>query len=173
MHLLSFSLLTCIGSNIWIIICHCHSKGQLILKAIYGLLTSPKKRTDEFVLFAFLLFTANKSNLSVRFLGESTAANLLFDFIWPLVHIFYVFFLHVNRRSRFFSFRSPIRFYCLAMSQAKHCWLWSKSIVSHCLSHFLWCSNVNMAATEGTWGGQNCVSLNNWKPQRQHRKSLW
>ena len=36
------------------------SKGQLISKAIYGLLTSPKKRTDEFVLFAFLLCTANK-----------------------------------------------------------------------------------------------------------------
>ena len=59
------------------------TKGQLISKAIYGLLTSPKKRTDKFVLFAFLLFTANKSNLFVHFLGESTArlANLLFDFI--------------------------------------------------------------------------------------------
>ena len=49
------------------------SEGQLISKAIYGLLTSTKKRTDEFVLFAFLVFTANKSNSSVRFLGESTA----------------------------------------------------------------------------------------------------
>ena len=28
------------------------SKGQLISKAMYGLLTSPQKRTDEFVLFA-------------------------------------------------------------------------------------------------------------------------
>ena len=27
-------------------------KGQLILKAVYGLLTSPKKQTDEFDLFA-------------------------------------------------------------------------------------------------------------------------
>ena len=44
-------------------------KGQLISKAIYGLLTSTKKRTDKFVLFVFLLFTANKSNYSVRFLG--------------------------------------------------------------------------------------------------------
>ena len=44
-------------------------KGQLISKAIYGLLTSPKKRTYEFVLFAFLPFTANKSNSPVRFLG--------------------------------------------------------------------------------------------------------
>ena len=49
------------------------AKGQLISKAIYDLLTFPKKRTDEFVLFAFLLFTANKSNSSVHFLGESTA----------------------------------------------------------------------------------------------------
>jgi hypothetical protein len=46
-------------------------KGQLISKVIYGLLTSPKKQTNEFVLFAFLLFTTNKSNSSVRFLGES------------------------------------------------------------------------------------------------------
>ena len=48
-------------------------KGHLISKAIYGLLTSPKKQTDEFDLFAFLLFMANKSNLSVQFLGESAA----------------------------------------------------------------------------------------------------
>ena len=56
------------------------TKGQSISKTIYGLLTSPKKRTDEFVLFAFLLFTANKSNLSVRFLGESTAHRPAFWF---------------------------------------------------------------------------------------------
>ena len=49
------------------------TKGQLISKAIYGQLTSPKKRTDKFVLFAFLLFTANKLNSSIRFLGESMA----------------------------------------------------------------------------------------------------
>ena len=54
------------------------TKGQLISKAIYGLLTSPKKQTDEFVLFAFLLFTTNKSNSSVRFLGESTARQSAF-----------------------------------------------------------------------------------------------
>ena len=49
-------------------------KRQLISKAIYGLLlTSPKKRTDEFVLFAILLFTANKQNSFIRFLGESMA----------------------------------------------------------------------------------------------------
>ena len=59
----------------------CQLKGHLISKAIYGLLTSPKKRTEKFVLYAFLLFTANKSNLSVRFLGESTARQLNFGFI--------------------------------------------------------------------------------------------
>ena len=47
--------------------------GQLISKADWRTINSPKKRTDEFVLFAFLLFKANKSNSFVRFLGESTA----------------------------------------------------------------------------------------------------
>ena len=56
------------------------TKGLLISKAIYGQLTFPQKRTDEFVLFAFLLFTANKSNSSVRFLGESTACQSAFRF---------------------------------------------------------------------------------------------
>ena len=56
------------------------TKGQLILKADWRAIDSPKKRTDEFVLFAFLLFTANKSNSSVRFLGESTARQSAFQF---------------------------------------------------------------------------------------------
>ena len=56
------------------------AKGQLILKAIYGMLTSPKKQMDEFDLFAFLLFTANKSNSFVRFLGKSTARQSAFQF---------------------------------------------------------------------------------------------
>ena len=61
------------------------AKGQLILKAIlprrmYGLLTSPKKQTDEFVLFAFSLFEVNESNSSVRFLGETTACQSAFWF---------------------------------------------------------------------------------------------
>ena len=55
-------------------------KGQLFSKAIYGLLTSPKKQMDEFALFSFLLFTANKSNSSVHFLGESTACQCAFQF---------------------------------------------------------------------------------------------
>jgi hypothetical protein len=53
-------------------------KGQLISKADWPAIDSPKKRTDEFVLFAFLLFMANKSNSSVRFLGESTARQSAF-----------------------------------------------------------------------------------------------
>ena len=46
------------------------SKGPLISKATYGLLTSPKKGMDKFAFLAFLLFKANWSNC---FLGESTA----------------------------------------------------------------------------------------------------
>ena len=55
-------------------------KGQLISQAIYGQLTSPKKQKDEFVLFACLLFTSNKSNSSIHFLGESTARQSAFRF---------------------------------------------------------------------------------------------
>ena len=54
-------------------------KGQLISKADCRAIDSPKKQKDEFVLFVFLLFTANKSNLSVRFLGESTARQFAFS----------------------------------------------------------------------------------------------
>ena len=53
-------------------------KGHLISKANYGLPTSSKKRMDEFDLFAFLFFTENKSNSSVRFLEESTARQSAF-----------------------------------------------------------------------------------------------
>ena len=42
--------------------------------------TLTKKRRDEFVLFAFLLFIANKSNLSICFLGESKACQFAFWF---------------------------------------------------------------------------------------------
>ena len=55
------------------------AKGQLSLKADWCAIDSPKKQTDEFVLFPFLLFTANKSNSSVRFLGESTAHQSAFQ----------------------------------------------------------------------------------------------
>ena len=49
------------------------TKGQINSKADWSAVDSPKKRTNEFVLFAFLLFTANKTNSFVRFWGESTA----------------------------------------------------------------------------------------------------
>ena len=55
-------------------------KGRLISKADWRAIDSPKKRTDGFILFAFLLFTANKSNSSVRFSGESTARQSAFWF---------------------------------------------------------------------------------------------
>ena len=55
-----------------------NTKGQLISKADWRAIDSPKKRTDEFVLFAILLFTANKSNSFVRFLEESTARQSAF-----------------------------------------------------------------------------------------------
>ena len=42
------------------------AKGHSISKADWRTIDSPKKGTDEFVLFAFLLFTANKSNSSVH-----------------------------------------------------------------------------------------------------------
>ena len=61
-----------------------HAKGQLILKAIYGLLTSPKKRTDEFDLFALKSKKANKTNSSVCFLGESMARQSAFEINLPL-----------------------------------------------------------------------------------------
>ena len=63
------------------------TKGQLISKADWRAIDSPKKRRDEFVLFAFLLFTANKSNSSIRFLGESTARQSAFWFYLTFNHL--------------------------------------------------------------------------------------
>ena len=63
-------------------------KGQLISKPIYDLLTSPKKRTDEFDLFAFLLFTVQTNQIRpFVFLENLRLANLLFEINWPLVEI--------------------------------------------------------------------------------------
>ena len=67
-------------------------KGRLILKADWRAIDSPKKRTDEFVLFAFLLFTANKSNSSVRFLGESTVRQYAFRFNLTFSHHYHMFY---------------------------------------------------------------------------------
>ena len=54
----------------------------MISKAIYGLLTSSKKGTDKFVLFAFLLCTEIRPFV---FWENLQLANLLFSFIWPLM----------------------------------------------------------------------------------------
>ena len=75
---------------------HISGKGQLISKAIYGLLTSPKKRTDKLVLFAFLLFTANKSNSSFPFWENLWLVNLLFSFNWPLINTLYQWFGYMS-----------------------------------------------------------------------------
>ena len=56
------------------------AKCQLISKADWRAIDSPKKRTDEFVMFAFLLFMAKKSNSFVRVFGESTARQSAFRF---------------------------------------------------------------------------------------------
>ena len=61
-----------------------NGKGQIKLKAYWRVLDSPKKQTNKFVLFTFLLFTANKTNSFIRFLEESTT----FGFIWLLVFHF-------------------------------------------------------------------------------------
>ena len=53
-------------------------------KADWRAVDSSKKQMEEFVLFAYLLFTAKKNKSSIRFLGESDWCNLLFGFIWPL-----------------------------------------------------------------------------------------
>ena len=48
------------------------TKGQLISKAIYSLLTSPKKTNRGICFVCFLRLTTNKTNSSIRFLGEFT-----------------------------------------------------------------------------------------------------
>ena len=48
-------------------------KGQIKQKADYPTVDSPKKQMKEFVLFAILIFTANKTKSLVRFLVESMA----------------------------------------------------------------------------------------------------
>ena len=58
-------------------------KGQLISKAIYGLLTSPKKWKDEFVLLFYSSWQTNRICPFV-FWENLRLANLLFDLIWPL-----------------------------------------------------------------------------------------
>ena len=53
--------------------------GQLISKADWRAIDSPKKRTDEFDLFAMKSKKANKTNSSVCFLGEFMARQSAFE----------------------------------------------------------------------------------------------
>jgi hypothetical protein len=57
------------------------TKGQIKTKADWRAVDSPKKRTNEFVLFAFFLFTANKTNRSFIFLENVRRANPAFGLI--------------------------------------------------------------------------------------------
>ena len=71
--------------SIWsIFVKHLSPKGQKKPKADWRAVDSLKKRTNKFVFIAFLLYTANKTNSFVHFLGESTARRNCFRFIWPL-----------------------------------------------------------------------------------------
>ena len=54
-------------------------KGQLISKADWRVIDSPKKQMDEFDLFALKTKKANKTNSSIRFLGESMARQSAFE----------------------------------------------------------------------------------------------
>ena len=57
------------------------AKGQIKPKADWRAIDSPKKRTNEFVLFAVKSKKANKTNSFLHFLGESTARQSAFGFI--------------------------------------------------------------------------------------------
>ena len=62
------------------------SKGQLILKADWHAIDSPKKRTDD-LFFFFLLFYSSRQTNQIRpfvFWENLWRANLLFGFILPL-----------------------------------------------------------------------------------------
>ena len=59
-------------------------KGQLISKANWRAIDSPKKQTDEFDLFAVKSKKANKTNSSAHFLGESMARQSAFEINWLL-----------------------------------------------------------------------------------------
>ena len=74
-HLLKYVLHKYMACNIR------HTKGKIKPKADWRAVDSPKKQINEFVLFAFLLFTTNKTNSFVRFLGEYTAHQSPFGFI--------------------------------------------------------------------------------------------
>ena len=60
------------------------TKGQIKPKADWHAVDSPEKRMNEFVLFAFLLFTANKTNSFIRFWGRIYGAPKLLSVLSDL-----------------------------------------------------------------------------------------
>ena len=60
------------------------TKGQIKPKPDWRAVDSPKKRTNKFVLFAFLLFTVNKTNSCFVFWEHLQSARTAFGLIWPL-----------------------------------------------------------------------------------------
>ena len=66
-------------------------KGQIKPKADWHAVDSPKKLMNEFVLFAFWQFTANKTNSFVCFLGESMAHPNCFWFYLTFKELVYIF----------------------------------------------------------------------------------
>jgi allantoicase len=53
-------------------------KGQLISKAIYGQLISPKKRMDKFVLFAFFTLRGKQIKFVRSFFGRINGSPICF-----------------------------------------------------------------------------------------------
>ena len=61
------------------------SKGQLILKANFQAVDSPKKQTNGVWLYYVTTLQVKKGNSSVHFFGESMAWKFAFEINWPLV----------------------------------------------------------------------------------------
>ena len=78
---------------------------------------------SEFVLFAFLLFTANKANSSVCFWENLRRANLLFEINWPLLPISFFWYIYlkfgakIRRQARFLATTlSCTNFWCQTLN---------------------------------------------------------
>ena len=73
------------GSGIYWPLVTLHVKGQLISKAIYGLLTSPKKEQTNLLCSLFYFSQQTNQNRLFIVLENLRLANLLFNSKWPLV----------------------------------------------------------------------------------------
>ena len=90
-------------------------KGQMKTKADWRAVDFSEKWRNKFVLFAFLLFTANKTNLFVNLLGESTARP---KFFW-----FYLTFTKMEISSNFFASSENFNFKLLLERTVCDSWL--------------------------------------------------